>query len=250
MIVDLDHQLPTGSYPNLLEENRMTASRDSAHVYVQYGCGFSPGEGWLNFDSSPTLRIEYLPVVGKLVSYRFSGNPSRFPSSVRYGDICKGLPVAHGTARGVYASHVLEHLSLDDLRQALVNTHKLLVPGGIFRLVVPDLQERAKRYVEEAGRKSPEAAGVFLSTSGLGQEQRPRTLLQHARQMIGGSKHLWMWDEYSMTAELKNANFVEIRRCEFGDSTDHMFSSVESYGRFFDEEHKIRECALEARKPR
>jgi hypothetical protein len=221
----------------------------SEFVYVQYGCGPSAGEGWLNFDSSPTLRIERVPVIGGLVSRRFSGNTWRFPASVRYGDICKGLPVAVGTARGVYASHVLEHLSLDDCRQALINTYELLAPGGTFRLIVPDLQERAKRYVEEAAKRSSVAAGIFLDASGLGQERRPRTLLQHVRQMIGGSKHLWRWDEYAMAAELSKANFVDIRRCEFNDSTDSMFSKVEEHSRFFDEKLQIRECALEARKP-
>jgi hypothetical protein len=57
-----------------------------------------------------------------------------------------------------------------------------------------------------------------------------------------------MWDECSMAAELRKANFVGIRRCEYNDSTDPMFSRVEKYGRFFDEEFGIRECALEARK--
>jgi hypothetical protein len=228
----------------------MSASMANELVYVQYGCGFSAGEGWLNFDSSPTLIIERIPFVGGFVSRRFSGNILRYPSSVRYGDICKGLPIEGGTARGVYASHVLEHLSLDDLRVALFNTYELLAPGGTFRLIVPDLQERAKRYVEGAANESPDAAGIFLSTSGLGQERGPRTLLAHIRQMIGGFKHLWMWDEFSMAAELTKAKFVAIRRCEFGDSAEPMFSRVESRHRFFDEDFQIRECALEARKGR
>lgn len=217
--------------------------------YLQYGCGFSAGEGWLNFDSSPTLRIERLPVLGNLISRCFSGNSLRFPPAVQYGDICKGLPVPPGTMRGIYASHVLEHLALDGLRRALANTYALLRPGGIFRLIVPDLEERARRYVDAVSKGSPDAADIFLRTSGLGQEQMPRTPVQHLRSIIGGSRHLWMWDEHSLTAELKRANFVDIRRCEFGDGADPMFSRVENYGRFVDQDVNIRECALEARKP-
>src|SRR5437588_12941457 len=62
-------------------------------LYVQYGCGFSPGEGWENFDSSPTLRVERMPIIGPFLSAKLSGNARPFPSSVRYGDICKGLPI-------------------------------------------------------------------------------------------------------------------------------------------------------------
>jgi len=244
-----DRQVDLVELSHNVGEKIMGAGTDREGIYIQYGCGFSPGEGWLNFDNSPTLRIERVPVLGRLLSFYFSGNRTRFPSSVRYGDICRGLPVANGIARGVYASHVLEHLSLDDLRKALLITHNLLSPGGIFRLVVPDLQERAKRYIENVGEGCPSAAGAFLRTSGLGQEHRPRTLLQYGREIVGGSKHLWMWDEYSMAAELRKARFTDVRRCEFGDSTDPMFIRVESYDRFFDRETSIRECALEARRP-
>ena len=30
---------------------------------VQFGCGFSAPEGWINYDSSPTLRFEKLPTL-------------------------------------------------------------------------------------------------------------------------------------------------------------------------------------------
>lgn len=126
---------------------------------------------------------------------------------MRYGDICIGLPIADGAVRGCYASHVLEHLSLADLRQALANTFRMLQPGGVFRLVVPDLYERARRYVTEVERGSPDAAATFLRSTHLGHDG-PRKFLHDLRRLIGGSMHLWMWDEYSMTAELGRAGFV------------------------------------------
>jgi len=229
-------------------------SRGHSHVtvmagsYVQYGCGFSAADGWMNFDNSPTLRIERIPILGDIVS-RLSANKQRFPRSVRYGDICKGLPVRDGTLTGAYASHVLEHLSLEEFRIALAKTCRMLTPGGTFRLVVPDLEARARMYLRELERKSPEASHRLMRTAHLGVESRPKTLLQRARWMFGGSAHLWMWDEYSIGAELDRAGFVNIRRCELGDSSDPMFARVEDASRFHDAEHDIRECAIEACKP-
>lgn len=78
-------------------------------MYVQYGAGLSEPPNWLNYDASPTLRAQRLSLLGAL-AHHFGG--PKFPSDVIYGDISKGLPVADGNARGVYASHVLEHLSL------------------------------------------------------------------------------------------------------------------------------------------
>jgi Methyltransferase domain len=217
--------------------------------YVQYGCGFSAGQGWLNFDASPTLRIERIPLVGNVISAAISGNRNRFPTSVRYGDIRRGPLVPAGTADGVYASHVLEHLSHSDFRKALAHTNIMLVDGGVFRLIVPDLLERARRYVSTAAEKS-QAAEEFLHATLLGKEHRPAGLLGMLREFIGNSSHLWMWDETSIAEELKRAGFNQIRRCDQGDSGLPIFDAVEDPSRFYDTNLNIRECAMEARKSR
>ncbi|MCB1483828.1 MAG: methyltransferase domain-containing protein [Hyphomicrobiaceae bacterium] len=219
-----------------------------APVYVQYGCGFSFGEGWLNFDSSPTLRIERLPVVGKALGL-LAGNSQRFPRQVSCGDIVKGISVPANSVRGVYASHVLEHLALEDFRKALRNTFEMLEPDGVFRLIVPDLEERARRYVRQVSIRVADSSGDFMRTCHLGQERRPRTLLSRMRWLIGGSMHLWMWDEPSITEELRKVGFIEIRRCRFGDADDAMFARVEDRGRFVDPTLDLPELAIEARKP-
>lgn len=146
-------------------------------VHVQYGCGFSPAEGWSNFDCSPSLRLERLPVVGRFVRV----NASRFPAAVRYGDIVKGRPVTPESADGVYASHVREHLSLADCRTALANTRRLLRPGGVFRLVVPDLAERAGRYLRHFEQGEAQASMTFMDSTLLGVNRRPRGLAATAR---------------------------------------------------------------------
>lgn len=220
----------------------------TSQIYVQYGCGLNVGKGWLNFDSSPTLRIELVPIVGPLLG-RFAGNKVPFPSRVMYGDICRGLPVEPQTARGVYASHVLEHLSLDDFGRALANTLSIMAPGGEFRLIVPDLEERARRYLKDLDSGSTEACHSFMRLSNLGVENRPRTAMGQLRGALGGSAHLWMWDEQTLTKELQRAGFVEVRRCRFGDSPDPMFRNVEDPERFVDSNHDLIELALSARKP-
>ena len=98
---------------------------------MNYGCGFSPGDGWLNFDSSPTLRFERIPLLGKV----YTKNEQRFPANVMYGDIVKGPLCPPNEAAGVFASHVLEHLTYSDFSIALKHTWIMLKPSGIFRLL-------------------------------------------------------------------------------------------------------------------
>ena len=111
--------------------------------YVQFGCGACAPATWTNFDASPTLRLQRIPLLGAVLT---RGGP-RFPRGARYGDIVRGLPVEPGSCRAVYCSHVLEHLSLEDFRTALRNTFSCLRPGGIFRLVVPDFERLAREYL-------------------------------------------------------------------------------------------------------
>lgn len=72
----------------------------AAPLYLQYGCGWCAPEGWLNFDASPTLRFERLPLIGRL----HTRNAERFPANVRYGDVVKGLPPADGSCAPAVAS--------------------------------------------------------------------------------------------------------------------------------------------------
>jgi hypothetical protein len=209
---------------------------DSAR-FVHYGCGFRAPPTWRNFDASPTLRFERLPLIGGL----YTRNGARFPANVEYGDVVRGLPVAPGSARAVYASHVLEHLAFDDLRTALANTFALLEPGGVFRLVVPDLEALAQRYLADA---RPDAALEFMRATGLGYEVRARGVPGWLRQLLGNSAHLWMWDFRSLADVLHAEGFREIRRCAFGDSAEPRIADVENADRL------IEAVAIECRRPR
>jgi len=195
--------------------------------YVHYGCGWSAPAGWRNFDASPTLRFERIPLVGRL----YTRNASRFPRNAAYGDIVKGLPVPPGSCDGVYCSHVLEHLSLEELRAALKNSLLILRPGGIFRLTVPDLERAVRRY---AGNPSTDAAIELMKETGLGHESRPRGPGAFLVAWLGCSRHLWMWDYKAIEKELLAAGFVDVRRASFGDSPDPRFREVEEKARWDD----------------
>jgi Methyltransferase domain len=198
-------------------------------MYVQYGCGLSAPTQWLNFDASPTLRIQHLPLIGKMIA----GSKVVFPENVKYGDILKGLPgVAYETCNGVYCSHVLEHLALNDCRKAIAETFKLLKKGGIFRCVLPDLETYISDYNQMRADNDSGAAMHFMNQSLLGLEERPRGIKGLLVQVMGNSHHLWMWDRYAMAKELEAAGFSSVRFCNFNDSADEHFKFVEEASRF------------------
>jgi len=194
-------------------------------VYVHYGCGFTAPKSWINYDASPTLKFERIPIIGKI----YTKNPRRFPKNVLCGNIIKGLPHQKESVQGIFCSHVLEHLSLEDCRRALRNTFKYLKPGGIFRLVVPDLEYAIGEYEKD---KTPDASVRFMEYTLLGRSCRSGTILQIMESVLGNSKHLWMWDEKSMVKELYDIGFSKVRRAKYGDCKDIRFNEVENEGRF------------------
>lgn len=198
--------------------------------YVHYGCGLKAPIEWSNYDASPTLRIQKIPVIGSVLKGKLN---TVFPDNVMYGDIVKGLPVEDNSCDAVFCCNMLEHLALEDFRMALRNTYKILKPGGIFRCIVPDLEIHARDYIKAIEAGNPNAAIDFIGGIEIGTRKRPKGIRGLLSSFFGNSNHLWMWDDLSMREELKNAGFTEIRRCHYGDSEEPMFFHVEGDTRYY-----------------
>ncbi|MCR4307708.1 MAG: methyltransferase domain-containing protein [Candidatus Berkelbacteria bacterium] len=200
-------------------------------LYVQYGAGFCAPDEWLNFDSSMTLWFERIPFLGRF----YTKNNRCFPSNVLFGDIVKGLPnVKENSCSGVYCSHVLEHLPYQDASTALTNSYKMLKSGGMFRIVVPDLEVTVQKYINGLKNADYKASYTFIKDTGLGKEVRARTLFELIKAAMGNSSHLWMWDQISLQQALRQTGFGNIRECKYNDSNDFMFKLVEEEDRFRD----------------
>ena len=199
------------------------------HAYVQFGCGTCAPEDWQNFDAGPAFWLQSrMPFVTPLLKKR--GFPE-YPKNIKYGDVIKGLPVAPQSAQVIYCSHVLEHMSLNELRIALGNVFSYLRPGGTFRLVVPDLEQLIRTYLDDT---TTDAASRFMQDSHLGEKNVTRGVKAMPTALFGRARHLWMWDYKGMAEELAAAGFTDIRRAQFGDSPDPHFQTVESEGRWAD----------------
>ena len=67
-------------------------------------------------------------------------------------DIRRGLPFEDGYFDAVYHSHVLEHLTAEVGEHFLYECLRVLRPGGVLRIVVPDLETIASLYLEKLRR--------------------------------------------------------------------------------------------------
>ncbi len=121
-----------------------------SRLMINLGCGDRTHPDWVNIDFSLRARLKSVPVVRGLL-----GGPN--PLGYRNHDLRKGIPVASATADVVYSSHVLEHLDPDHADLFLREAHRALRPGGVLRVVVPDLEQAARGYLAalDAWRNSP-----------------------------------------------------------------------------------------------
>lgn len=88
------------------------------------GTSFIADRGWVNVDFSPAS------------------------TQVRRLNLLSQLPFPDQYFQVIYSSHFLEHVPVEKVQQLLRDWRRLLKPGGKIRLVLPDFQILARRYLE------------------------------------------------------------------------------------------------------
>jgi hypothetical protein len=223
-------------------------NNETMKLYVQYGAGNQAVQGWLNFDASPTLRIQKIPLIGRLLRSKLN---CIFDDDVLYGDIIKGLPIKANSVDGLFCSHVLEHLSYSDFSTALNNSFKYLKRGGVFRIIVPNLEYYIDRYqtslTSDNEDERAKAAIEFCIGTCFGIKGSRSTLSRRLNDVFANSAHRWMWDYLSLTQALSEHGFINIKKFQRGDCADEMFLRPERLHQFGDSE--VYGLALECTKP-
>ncbi|PJZ70267.1 hypothetical protein CH373_12375 [Leptospira perolatii] len=80
-------------------------------------------------------------------------------------DLRRGIPFASASIDVVYHSHVLEHFEKSDAILFLKECYRVLKPGGILRIVVPDLERTVREYLRilDSAVKEESSAGQKYS---------------------------------------------------------------------------------------
>jgi predicted SAM-dependent methyltransferase len=93
-------------------------------TYLNLGCGERIHPEWINLDL--TAR-----------------------SNVIAHDLAKGIPFPADSADAIYLAAVFEHIRREDAASFLNEIYRVLKPGGIVRVGVPDLEKICRTYLEK-----------------------------------------------------------------------------------------------------
>lgn len=77
-----------------------------------------------------------------------------FDSRVRIADIRKKIPFDDEIFDLIYNSHFLEHMDKEGGKKFLSECLRVLKPGGVLRVVVPDLEVAATKYLQALKKAS------------------------------------------------------------------------------------------------
>lgn len=183
-------------------------------VAVNLGSGTTVAPGWINIDNSPNARLAKIPGVRRILNRIGMLSNAHlavtWPDNLIVRDIRKPLPFGDGSVDYVYSSHTLEHLSREQTAGVLREVLRVLRPGGVVRIVLPNLRNAVENYSRAiaANPDDPHAAPALLESLHLSRG--------------GRDPHLWMYDAPSLIALMQEIGFTEVAERPFqqGDVPD------------------------------
>ncbi len=150
------------------------------------GCGLNIKKGWVNIDL--------------------------FQKDCLNLDLRENLPFSDGIAEEIYSEHLLEHLRFPEHAMTfLQESFRVLIPGGLFSLGVPDAQVLLKSYTNGCDVKE------FRIRATL--PENP-TRMQLVNVMFKNFGHQYMYDQETLEKMLASVGFVNFSHRSFDPDRD------------------------------
>jgi predicted SAM-dependent methyltransferase len=97
---------------------------EGGEVLIHLGCGFKNDPRYINVDASPMPHVHYVSHANKLPMFKKN-----------FADL-------------IYACHMLEHIDHPKIVSVLIEWRRVLKPGGVLRIAVPDFEKMVNLYLE------------------------------------------------------------------------------------------------------
>lgn len=189
-----------------LHRHRRVRQPTNRPVKVNLGCGLTVAPGWINIDGSLNALIANWPRFTHSVLYRIAGarqyhSREQYLAIIRsnkflHHDLRYSIPLPDNCADFVYSSHFLEHMDRITGRRLLSETLRVLRPGGVVRIGVPDLAYAWIMY--QRGDKERMLHDYFFIDGATGYSQ-----------------HRYLYDYDMLAAVLAEIGFDRINRCQY-----------------------------------
>jgi predicted SAM-dependent methyltransferase len=157
------------------------------NLKLHLGCGEILLPGWINVD-----LLE-------------AGADAQF-------DLREDWPFENESAEYVYSEHTLEHFDFPtDVRHFLAETLRVLIPGGLTEIGVPDTAWPLAAYEDQSNEYWQLSRNLWLPPEVAAGTQLE--IINYHFRLEG--EHRYAWDEKTLMKELEQAGFNSIERISF-----------------------------------
>lgn len=162
---------------------RFVASRERP-VYLNLGSGPRGLDDphWVNIDGFPNRNVHFAL------------------------DFSRPMALPANTFAGCFSEHVVEHFNLEDGETLARQIHDTLLPGGVFRIVVPD-----GRWILQSYFGDPDFGGRRDGATAM------EAVNSYFRQRY---EHQFIYDFETMSAMLRRAGFERVEAASFGKGSE------------------------------
>ena len=155
-------------------------SEQAGPLLVHLGSGGELKPGWVNID-----------LVGDPVEVAWN--------------LARGVPFSDNSVDAIFHEHLFEHLTLQQGAHLMDECFRVLKPGGILRVGVPDAGELLDSYLGD---------GSYLESL---HPNRPSRLIG-VQELFYWHRHVAMYDDETLALQFRAAGFPDPERRKFGDS--------------------------------
>lgn len=168
-------------------------------VMLNIGCGTDYKEGWINIDNNSDNNINRLDLNWDL----------------RYS-----LPFADNSVDFIFNEHFIEHLTVEESQKSIKDFMRVLKPGGVMRIAMPDMEDVIELYNDPNWKKRP-----VIKNHGLGFVQTKAEMVNMSFSWWG---HKWLYDWEELKRRLKEAGCTKMKRCSLRKSKFKELNNLES----------------------
>jgi len=185
------------------------------------GCGMVCVPGWINVDGSLTALLgsrsstawnKFLySLAGSKAYYTFlEFNGTVRKAGFRFADLRRGVPLRDNSADVIFTSHFVEHIKKNDARKFLRDCYRALKPGGLMRIIVPDLDIAFAMFQE-------------------GKVEEMQDLFFYNAEHYDFSAHKYNYNFASMKRVLESIGFTNIQKKKFREGECPDIKSLDVY---------------------
>lgn len=152
-------------------------------IMLNIGCGTDYKKGWINIDNNSDDNIEKLDL---------------------NWDLRRPLPFKENSVDFIFNEHFIEHLTVEEGQVVIKDMMRVLKPGGVMRIAMPDLKDCIDIYLDKRWKERD-----LIKNHGLDFVETPAELMNMSFSWWG---HKWIYDWMELRRRLKQAGYVKVKK--------------------------------------